>query len=342
MLSFAKRLVLAGAMLALLAPAGAATAKGPATNPEKNPVVARVNGQDITLENVQGATSTLVPLMSYHSAISDERFRQIQKKALNTIIDDILIYEYAKKNNVKVDKKKLKEELDKVKKRVPKGQKLEEILERGGMTMDDLSNEVEYNLLVREMRSKKKEEFQKKTEDAVTDEFMRKYYENNKEKFKEPAKIHISEILIKADPGGGQKVWMAAKKKAQGLKDRVDAGEDFAKLAKEFSEDVYAEKGGDMAWAHLGSLSPELEETAKGLKKGEVGGPVMSIYGYHIVKLNGEKPAKQKSYEDLNLEKLKSELKIKEYKRLWEEWIEELRSGAKIEYLAERFMPDKK
>ena len=87
-----------------------------------------------------------------------------------------------------------------------------------------------------------------------------------------------------------------------------------------------------MGWAHKGSLFPEIEEAATKLKPGEVSAPVMTIYGYHIVKLEGRKASVQKKFEDLNIKKLETELEQKEHKTLWNSWLDNLKKTAKVEY----------
>ncbi len=80
------------------------------------------------------------------------------------------------------------------------------------------------------------------------------------------------------------------KAKADDVLKRVRAGEDFAKLAKEFSTDPGSkEKGGDLGWFGHGAMVPEFEEAAFKLKPGEVSDLVQSKFGYHIIKLDERK-----------------------------------------------------
>ena len=98
------------------------------------------------------------------------------------------------------------------------------------------------------------------------------------------------------------------KKTAEEVKQKLDKGGDFAKLAKEYSTDTgTAEKGGDLGWFGSGEMVPAFEEAAYKLKKDEISEPVKSDYGYHVIQLLDMK--EKKSYKEMK-DDLEYDLKV--------------------------------
>jgi parvulin-like peptidyl-prolyl isomerase len=265
---------------------------------------------------------------------------KIKLTAINNLINGELIYKYAKdRNTVEVSAKDVDEEINNIKKMLPPKQTLDQVLKRSKMSMSELREHFKQKIAVRRMTQTRIQDIKKNAEALVNEAYLKNYYDNNLHKFKEPEQVHISSILIKADPSGGQKVWNESFKKAQEIIKKARDGQDFAELAKKYSEDPNAQKGGDMGWSHLGSLFEEIDASVVKMKTGEISEPVMTIYGYHILKLEGKKPSVQKKFEAINKDQLKADLVSKERAMQWGKWIRELRSASKIEYLAEDIKP---
>lgn len=119
-----------------------------------------------------------------------------------------------------------------------------------------------------------------------------------------------------------------AKAKIDEIKARLDKGEDFAALAKKFSQDPgSANKGGELGYAGRGVYDPAFEEALYGLNKGGVSAPVHSTFGWHLIKLLGVQEAKVPSLESMK-PRLEAELKAREADRLFVEAIRNLESAA--------------
>jgi len=137
----------------------------------------------------------------------------------------------------------------------------------------------------------------------VTDDDVKKYYEDSPSKFEQPEMVRASHILLSTrDPDTGKELSddrKAAKRKlAEELLKRARAGEDFAKLAKEYSEDPGSkDKGGEYTFPRK-KMVQEFETAAFALKPNEISDIVTTQFGYHIIKLNEKIPAKMGKLDD--------------------------------------------
>lgn len=295
-------------------------------------IIARVNDYTITYHYHQLAISSLMPRMAYHKVVSEERMNKIEKTALENLIMGQLLYEEALRRNLKTTRREVKKRVKEFHNSLPKGKTLGRILKQSNMTKKDLEEEFRRGILIEMVRAETDEEVSAKVKELVNDAFMKDYYDDNLKKFVEPEKTHLSEILLKADPGGGKRRWLEVREKAKGIEARVRGGEEFAVVAREVSQDSYAPNGGDMGWAHTGSLDPALQQAVNMLQPGEISGPVESLYGYHIIKLHERTDKELKPYDELNHKKLKARLDKAETERLQNEWMDSLKDKADIEY----------
>jgi len=135
---------------------------------------------------------------------------------------------------------------------------------------------------------------------TVTDAQLRNYYEEQKAKnpevFTRAEQRRVSHILIQV---AAPKDDASAKAKAEELLKRAQAGEDFAKLAKEYSQDQgSAQQGGDLGWSDRKVWVAPFADAAYSMKVGEIRGPVKTQFGYHLLKLVGIQEASTKTFEE--------------------------------------------
>ena len=180
----------------------------------------------------------------------------------------------------------------------------------------------------------------------VSDEDVKKYYDDNPSKFEQPEMVRASHILLSTrdqdtnkDLSEEQKA--AKHKKAEDVLKRARAGEDFAKLAKEFSEDAGSkDKGGEYQFSR-GQMVNEFETAAFSLKTNEISDIVTTQYGYHIIKLSEKIPAKK-----VELAKVAPDLKdyllqqqMQKHQQEVKEFLEKLKKDAAVEILDDSLKP---
>jgi len=131
----------------------------------------------------------------------------------------------------------------------------------------------------------------------VDDEVLREMYQDRAADFVVDEERRASHILIKTSDSVSDE---QAKATADDLLQRINKGESFSQLAKEFSEDAgSAALGGDLDYFAKGLMVPSFEEAAFAMKTGEVSEPVKSPYGYHIIKLTDIRAGHGESFEDV-------------------------------------------
>lgn len=132
----------------------------------------------------------------------------------------------------------------------------------------------------------------------VTEKDMQLYYKIHREEFITPEAARARHILIRADKKASAEKKKMARDRAEAVLSRLKAGEDFAKLASEFSEDTGSkEKGGDLGFFSKGSMHPDLERVAFLMKPGETSEILETEIGFHIVRLDEKRVAMLEPYE---------------------------------------------
>ena len=164
---------------------------------------------------------------------------------------------------------------------------------------------------------------------SVDDAQLKTYYDEQKvktpERFTEPEQRRVSHILL---PVANPKDDAAVKAKAEGILKRVQAGEDFSALAKEFSQDPgSAQQGGDLGWSERKAWVAPFADAAYSMKVDEIRGPVKTQFGYHILKLTGIRPATVKTFEQAKPD-LETEYRRNEAEKLFNNAQDQLADAA--------------
>ena len=292
---------------------------------------ARVNGVVITQKEVEDAAVALIPQASYHRNVTPEKKKELQKQALDNLIQEELFYRAALKKGYKIAKSDVNKKFEEIAKKYNSKSVFKEAIKKFDLTEEELKKKIEHMLLADYFVN---EEVYKKAKAVLKDSDLLAYYQTNKEKFQKPEAVRLSDILIKVPPEASNEEKEKLKKKAEDIHQRLKKGENFEQVAWDNSDDPSRVKGGDLGLVHRGRLEPEVEEPAFALRKGEMSGIIVSIYGYHILKVADKFPSQQLKFEEVK-DKLSRELEEKEVKARLAQLIKFLKENAKIEILTD-------
>jgi peptidyl-prolyl cis-trans isomerase SurA len=141
---------------------------------------------------------------------------------------------------------------------------------------------------------------------------------------------HARHILIKLTEIVSEK---DGKQKMDNIKDRLDNGEKFEVLARQFSEDGTASNGGDLGWVNPGDTVPQFEKAMNELKDNQISEPVRSPFGWHVIQVL-ERRKQDMSKEAARL-KARQEIRARKADEAFQDWLRELRDRAYVEYRLE-------
>ncbi len=135
---------------------------------------------------------------------------------------------------------------------------------------------------------------------APSEADLKDRYEKEKSRFQQPAERLVSHILIDVPKNATPAQQKAALAKAESVYKQAEAGTDFAKLARKYSDDLGSKsQGGDLGWIQRGVTNKAFEDALFSMKKGQISKPVLSPEGYHIIDLRGVREGKIKPFSEV-------------------------------------------
>ena len=152
---------------------------------------------------------------------------------------------------------------------------------------------------------------------TVNEDEIKKFYEDNKEVFKENESANASHILV------------AEEDKAKEIYEKIKNGEDFAALAREFSTCPSKEKGGDLGTFTRGQMVKEFEDAVFDNEVGTVTEPVKTQFGYHIIKINEKNEGRDLEFDEVK-DKIAAQVRRQKEQALYNEKITELKGKYQV------------
>ena len=312
--------------VALLVSLGCEPAEPTANADSESKKIATFEGGDVT----QGELDEFAEQSGFGDMSKDDpQYQAAIQQIMPQLVGIEITKAYAQEHNITVSDKEVDQEIEKIKEQVGEqarssGQDLsdqkayEQALKQNNITEDQLRKDIRENLPVQKVQEKVAGGAE------PSDEEIQKYYDQNKEaQFTTPEQRCVRHILFNKDQ----------KQKAEEVKQQLENGGDFAKLAKQYSQDPgSAEKGGDLGCLGKGETVPEFENAAFGAEQGEIVGPVQTQFGYHLLEVTDIKSKQTRSLDEVESQ-IRSQLATEKQSEEFNKWLEVQKKKRDVKYL---------
>jgi len=271
-------------------------------------VLLKVNGREVSLDEFQKHFARSLP---QDQQLADDERIELERAFLVRIVDRELTLAEAERLEIALTAEELAAAEAEARSDYPE-EEFRAGLKARGLDEKDWRRELEESLLM-----EKVVRLAVYDRIAVGDEQVAAYYREHAEAFAQPEQVRARQILV-ADAAEGQR-----------LLSELQAGADFAELARLHSLSPDSEEGGDLGFFTQGEMPPEFDEVLWNMAEGDLGGVVRSEYGYHLFQFLERRPALRLSLEEAR-ERIRSRLRQGAEEEAYQEWLRGLREQAAI------------
>jgi peptidyl-prolyl cis-trans isomerase C len=300
--------------------AEAAVKPVPATLPD---VIAQVNGEaiskadfDLAVQEIEARAGGPVP--------ADQRDR-ILRGVLDELVAYRLLVQESRTRNTAVPAAEIDARIAQIRQQFPTQEAFTQALQTRGMTEQKLRADIQEDMVVAKLI-----EGQLGPISAVTPAQLNDFYSKNPEQFQQAERVRASHILLQFPPNADAAAKEQVRARAADILKQVKAGQDFAALAKQHSQDGSAAQGGDLGFFERGAMVPPFENAAFALQPNQTSELVESQFGFHIIKVT-EKQAQR----TIPLEEVRPQLEQFLQQRTRQEqtqaFVDQLKAKGKIE-----------
>lgn len=288
-------------------------------------VAAKVNGTDIGKDAIlRELKKTVANYKKKGMSLSPDELKTAAKMVLQDEISRTLLAQKSLELGLGVSDAELGKKVDDVRAKFKSEAVFMHKLSDRGLTLDQYREELRTDLLMDALIKKEIEPAIK-----VDPKEIKAYYEKNRGKYETEEKVRASVILIKILPKSGSEGERKARKKIESILAQVKMGTDFNGLAKKFSQDSLADKGGDLGFFTRGRMLPEFSERAFSLKVGEVSAPFKTAHGMHLLKVTDRTPGGTRPFEEVQ-DSIRQVLVRKKLSQATQDYVQALKGKADI------------
>lgn len=291
-------------------------------------VIAVVDGKDITQGEIDGETMKMMDMAS--RKMPPERIAQMKdrfsEQAMENLILKTILVGQIDKENVTISDAEKTEAITKFTSSLPTGVTLDDLIAKNNWTKEEFDKN-----LTMDLRINKLLENQAKNVTKPTEADLKKFYDENKERFDVPESVTASHILIATESTDDDAAKATKKAKAEELRKKIVEGADFAAVATESSDCPSKTRGGDLGSFTKGQMVKPFEDAAYSQKVDEVGPVVETQFGYHIIKVTKHDQARTLPFDEVK-DRLAKVLESQNKQEVARTYIEGLKAKANITF----------
>ncbi len=291
--------------------------------------VAAVVGDSIVLASE--VEERVAPMLADVNQIRDPdkraaRATALRREVLDRLIDDELILQQATELKLSISNEQVDASIEEIKKQNNlNDEQLREALRGQGMTMAAYRADLRRQLLRFRVLN-----IAVGSRVNISDDEVRAYYERHM-KDGSNVQVRASHVFIAIPDGADAQVVAEKQALAQKILERAKAGEDFAKLAREASDDAATRAdGGDLGYFGKDMLPKSIEEIVFAMQVGEVRGPIRADRGFHVIKLVDRKLKDAKPFDEVK-DDIRMQLRQKDMERQTKTYLAELRKKTLVD-----------
>jgi peptidyl-prolyl cis-trans isomerase SurA len=277
-------------------------------------IVAVVNTEVITQTELEEEVNELKSQVRkrFNGTELQQRLRQIDYMGINRMIERKLQIQIAKRRGIKVSD-------DEVKDAIARLRRLgESPNENDPKEMSSIKDQLTAMRIINQ---------QVRSSLMVSEEEMRRFYEQHRERFLLPSEVRISQIFIALGPGTEM---LQVREKAQRIYALLKQGERFEELASQYSEGPEGRRGGNLGFMRVADILPQLQKAIQALTPGQTSEPIASPVGMHIIRLDEQKAAQYRPFEEVREDIRNAVFQIKS-EDAYQAWIKDLKDQSYIE-----------
>jgi foldase protein PrsA len=240
----------------------------------------------------------------------EQQYKSLQQEVLGFLISSAWVLGEAESQGVHVSDAEVKKQFEQIKnQQFPKAEEFKKFLVDSGQSVSDLLLRVKLNLLSSKIQQKVSKE-----KGAVTQAQISKYYNEHKSQFGTPEKRNVKIILTKTEA------------QANKAKQEIESGKSFSSVAKAVSIDPTSKaKGGEITGIVKGQEEKALDEAVFSAKKGTLGGPVKTPFGYYIYEVTSTTVGNQQTLAQAQAS-IKQQLTAQQQQQALSKFVKEFRS----------------